>query len=110
LHTSPGRFDGEGRRARSAAIRWVAQHARPDTGFRGAYFSGSTVGLPDDAEPAPSCDIDIFVVTAREDAPAKPGKLRFQGVLPEVGHLPWTELTFRRRRPGVLPPGRQFPR
>ncbi|MER6272513.1 hypothetical protein [Streptomyces sp900105755] len=78
--------------ARSAAIQWVAQHARPDAGFRGAYFSGSTVGLPDDAELSPSSDVDIFVVTAQEDPPAKPGKLRFQNALLEVSYLPWTEL------------------
>ncbi|MGY5014221.1 hypothetical protein ACWCY6_40150 [Streptomyces sp. 900105755] len=78
--------------ARSAAIQWVAQHARSDAGFRGAYFSGSTVGLPDDAELSPSSDVDIFVVTAQEDPPAKPGKLRFQNALLEVSYLPWTEL------------------
>jgi hypothetical protein len=78
--------------ARSAAIQWVAQHARPDAAFRGAYFSGSTVGLPDDAELPPSSDVDIFVVTAQEDLPTKPGKLRFQGALLEVSYLPWTEL------------------
>ncbi|MFF3910255.1 hypothetical protein ACFYZJ_30810 [Streptomyces sp. NPDC001848] len=78
--------------ARSAAIQWVAQHAQPEAGFRGAYFSGSTVGLPDDAELSPSSDIDIFVVTAQEDPPAKPGKLRFQDALLEVSYLPWTEL------------------
>ncbi|MCX5423224.1 hypothetical protein [Streptomyces sp. NBC_00078] len=78
--------------ARSAAIQWVAQHAQPDAGFRGAYFSGSTVGLPDDAELSPSSDIDIFVVTAQEDPPAKPGKLRFQDALLEVSYLPWTEI------------------
>ncbi|GAA2332692.1 hypothetical protein OKJ48_36720 [Streptomyces kunmingensis] len=78
--------------ARSAAIQWVAQHARPDAGFRGAYLSGSTVGLPDDAELSPSSDIDIFVVTAQEDPPVKPGKFRFQDALLEVSYLPWTEL------------------
>lgn len=78
--------------ARSAAIQWVAQHAQPDAGYRGAYFSGSTVGLPDDAELSPSSDIDIFIVTAQDDPPAKPGKLRFQDVLLEVSYLPWTEI------------------
>ncbi|MEV8320152.1 hypothetical protein AB0Q95_38985 [Streptomyces sp. NPDC059900] len=78
--------------ARSAAIEWVARHARSDAGYRGAYFSGSTVGLPDDAELPPSSDIDIFVVTARQDPPVKPGKLRFRGVLLEVSYLPRAEL------------------
>ncbi|MEU6767809.1 hypothetical protein ABZ916_35540 [Streptomyces sp. NPDC046853] len=78
--------------ARSAAIQWVALHARADAAFRGAYFSGSTVGLPDDAELPPSSDIDIFVVTAHQDPPAKPGKLRFRGVLLEVSYLPRSEI------------------
>nr|AMK51271.1 Hex14 [Streptosporangium sp. FXJ7.131] len=78
--------------ARSAAVQWVARYARPDAGFRGAYFSGSTVGLPDDAELPLSSDVDILVVTAEEDPPAKPGKLRFQGALLEVSYLPWSEI------------------
>ena len=36
------------RQVRSVAARWVARHARPELGYRGAYFSGSTVGLPDE--------------------------------------------------------------
>jgi hypothetical protein len=78
--------------ARSAAVQWVAEHAQSDAGFRGAYFSGSTVGLPDDAELPPSSDIDIFVVTAADAPPAKPGKLRYQGALLEVSYLPWAQL------------------
>ena len=78
--------------ARSAAVDWVTQYAQPDIGFRGAYFSGSTVGLPDDTELPPSSDVDIVVVTAQDDPPAKPGKLRFRGALLEVSYLPWTEL------------------
>ncbi|MFF1834878.1 hypothetical protein ACFVXE_11825 [Streptomyces sp. NPDC058231] len=78
--------------ARSAAARWVAQHAQSDAGYRGAYFSGSTVGLPDDAELPPSSDVDIFVVTAADSPQAKPGKLRYQGALLEVSYLPWAEL------------------
>ncbi|MFC8128280.1 hypothetical protein [Streptomyces sp. NPDC057302] len=79
-------------RARSAAVQWVAQHAQPDAGYRGAYFSGSTVGLPDDAELPPSSDVDIFVVTAADSPPVKPGKLPYQGALLEVSYLPWAEL------------------
>jgi hypothetical protein len=79
--------------ARSAAVQWVAEHAQSDAGFRGAYFSGSTVGLPDDAEMAPSSDIDISVITTADDPPAKPGKLRYQGALLEVSYLPWAHLS-----------------
>lgn len=78
--------------ARSAAVQWVARHAQSDADFRGAYFSGSTVGLPDDAELPPSSDVDILVVTAHDDPPTKPGQLRYQDVLLEVSYLPWAEL------------------
>nr|WP_329321558.1 hypothetical protein [Streptomyces sp. NBC_01262] len=78
--------------ARSAAVQWVAQHAQTDAGYRGAYFSGSTVGLSDDAELPASSDVDVFVVTTHDDPPAKTGKLRYQGALLEVSYLPWAEL------------------
>ncbi|MDR8411494.1 hypothetical protein MTP10_22500 [Nonomuraea sp. 3-1Str] len=78
--------------ARAAAARWVAEHARPDPRYRGAYAAGSTVGLPDDAELPPSSDLDLFVVMAQDPPPAKPGKLRYRGVLLEVSHLPWAAL------------------
>jgi hypothetical protein len=42
--------------ARAAAARWVAEHARDAAWFRGAFLSGSTTWLPDDAalRPAPT--------------------------------------------------------
>ncbi|MBV9140822.1 MAG: hypothetical protein JO115_07880 [Pseudonocardiales bacterium] len=45
--------------ARAAAVRWVMCHARREGGFRGAYFSGSTVGSPDDAELPAASDVDV---------------------------------------------------
>ena len=78
--------------ARAAAVRWVAGHARADTDFRGAYFGGSAVGLPDDAELPPSSDLDVFLVTAADVPPVKPGKFRYRGALLEVSHVPWAEL------------------
>ncbi|MFE2086727.1 hypothetical protein [Streptomyces sp. NPDC059460] len=78
---------------RSAATRWVAEHARPEPGFRGAYFSGSTVGLPDDAELSPSSDVDIVVVLAGDEPPVKPGKLRFRGALLEITSVAWADLS-----------------
>nr|WP_307128522.1 hypothetical protein [Streptomyces sp. B1I3] len=77
---------------RSTAATWVARHARSDAGFRGAYFSGSTVGLPDNAELPTSSDVDIVVVTAQDDPPAKPGKLRYGDTLLEISYLPWSQL------------------
>lgn len=79
--------------ARAAARQWVAGHTTQDAGFRGAYFSGSTVGLPDEAPLPPSSDIDITLVTAQDEVPAKIGKFRYQDTLLEVSHQPWTELS-----------------
>ncbi|WP_405902487.1 hypothetical protein OG696_07655 [Streptomyces sp. NBC_00656] len=84
--------------ARAAAVRWVAAHARPAPGYRGAYFSGSTVGRPDDAELPPSSDVDVVVVTEEDEPPAKPGKLRYDGALLEITYVPWAEL----RDPGAV--------
>jgi hypothetical protein len=75
--------------ARDAAIDWVARHAEAQPGFRGAYFIGSSVGLPDDVELAPDSDIDLVVVTADPEPPLKPGKLRHRGALLEVSVFPW---------------------
>jgi hypothetical protein len=77
--------------ARAAAAAWVARYARPAAGFRGAYYSGSTVGLPDDAELPPTSDVDICVVTAADEPPAMPGKLRYRGALLEVSYHPWAQ-------------------
>jgi hypothetical protein len=74
--------------ARAAAAAWVRQHAG-GPGFVGAYVTGSTVGLPDDAVLPPWTDLDIMVVA---DAPARPGKLLYDGVLLEVSQLPWAAL------------------
>ena len=49
--------------ARVAAARWVMRHACREAGFQGAYFSGSTVGLPDDAELPAASDVDVVVIT-----------------------------------------------
>ncbi|MCM2410915.1 hypothetical protein [Streptomyces sp. RKAG290] len=78
--------------ARAAAVRWVAEHAPSTPGYRGAYFSGSTVGRPDDAELAPSSDVDVMVVVAEDEPPAKPGKTLYGGALLEITYVPWAEL------------------
>ncbi|WP_405900607.1 hypothetical protein OG242_26970 [Streptomyces sp. NBC_00727] len=78
--------------ARAAAEHWVAAHARPAPGYLGAYFSGSTVGRPDDAELPVSSDVDVVVVTAGNEAPAKPGKLLHEGALLEITYEPWSLL------------------
>lgn len=78
--------------ARKAAAEWVTKHASQEAGFRGAYFSGSTVGLPDDAELSAASDIDVVIVTAQDEAPPKLGKFNYRDTLIEVTYLSWSQL------------------
>ncbi|MFI1097889.1 hypothetical protein [Streptomyces sp. NPDC020917] len=80
--------------ARAAANDWVTRYARPRPGFAGAYFTGSTVGVPGEAELPASSDVDVVVVTTDDQAPPKPGKLLHDGALLEITYLPWAELAF----------------
>ncbi|MEV4627220.1 hypothetical protein AB0J90_13105 [Micromonospora sp. NPDC049523] len=73
--------------AREAAKDWVLGHARDEAGFVGAFFSGSTTGLPADAELPSTSDVDVVVVTAGDPPALKLGKFRYRGVLLEVTHL-----------------------
>ncbi|OPA75175.1 hypothetical protein BVG16_21460 [Paenibacillus selenitireducens] len=79
--------------ARAFAAEWVIQHASHDHWFIGAYFSGSTVGLPDDLELAISSDIDVVIVIAQEEPPLKLGKFIYRGTLVEVTYLSWNQLS-----------------
>ena len=75
--------------ARAAAADWVSRHARDQPGFRGAYLSGSTISLPDDAELPANSDVDVLLVSAAsQDAPTGLGKLRYRGVLLDIGRVP----------------------
>lgn len=80
------------RAARDAAADWVTQHASREAGFLGAYFSGSTIGLPDDAELSDASDVDVVVVTARDEPPLKLGKFIYHGTLLEATYLSWKQL------------------
>jgi hypothetical protein len=71
----------------------VAKHATLDPRFRGAYFIGSTVGLPEDGELPPGSDMDVAVVTSEVAPPPKPGKLLHRGALLEITLVPWQELS-----------------
>jgi len=73
--------------ARAAAVDWVSRHAGREPWFRGAYFSGSTVGRPDTAELPGTSDIDVMVVIAQAEPPPKPGKFLHLGALLEVSYL-----------------------
>lgn len=78
--------------ARTAAAQWVTEHAAREADFLGAYFTGSTIGLPNDAPMSLSSDIDLMVVTAQTEPPLKPGKFLFENTLLEVTYLPWSQL------------------
>ncbi|MBO1513275.1 hypothetical protein I7822_16620 [Metabacillus sp. BG109] len=75
--------------ARAAAVEWVMEQASQMNGFRGAYFSGSTVGLPDDAELSVASDVDVVIVTEHSEPPPKLGKFIYRDTLVEATYLPW---------------------
>ncbi len=59
----------------------------------GAFLTGSVTALAPDAELPATSDVDVVVVLRNGPAvPAKPGKLRCDGVLLEVTELPWSEV------------------
>jgi len=78
--------------AREAAVDWVTRCAHGQDGFRGAYFSGSTVGLPAEAELPTGSDVDVVVVTSQAEPPLKLGKFMHRGALLEVTYLPWRRI------------------
>jgi hypothetical protein len=75
--------------ARKAATDWVERFASGEAWFVGAYFSGSTVGMTDEAELPVASDVDLVVATNHRETPMKPGKLIHRGVLLEVTFLSW---------------------
>jgi hypothetical protein len=80
------------RAARAAAINWVNQYASREPWFRGAYFSGSTVGRRDNEDLRIGSDVDVVVVTKEDHPPPKLGKFLYNHVLLEVTYLPWNQL------------------
>ncbi|MDF2659329.1 MAG: hypothetical protein K0Q94_2120 [Paenibacillus sp.] len=68
------------------------EHASKEAGFQGAYFSGSTIELPDDALLSATSDIDVVVVTEEPEPPLKLGKFVYRGVLLEVTYVSWHQL------------------
>nr|WP_028612829.1 hypothetical protein [Paenibacillus harenae] len=78
--------------ARTIAAEWVKKEASREAGFRGAYFSGSTVGQPDAAALPAASDIDVVVVLDQAEPPLKLGKFIYRGVLVEATYLTWNRL------------------
>ncbi len=79
--------------ARNVAVEWVMQHGSKEDNFLGAYFSGSIVGMPNDAELTESSDVDIVVVFTLDKPQHKLGKFFYHDVLLEVTYLSWNELS-----------------
>jgi hypothetical protein len=75
--------------AREIAAAWVTTQ---DSGFAGAYLTGSVARLPADADVPRTSDLDVVVVTTGGYAPPKLGKFLHRGVLLEVSFLPESEL------------------
>ncbi|MBE9914842.1 hypothetical protein G8C92_12435 [Paenibacillus donghaensis] len=73
--------------ARQNAAAWVTTNARKEEGYLGAYFSGSTVGRFDQDSLPVGSDIDVVVVREGEEAPPKPGKIRFRDTLIEITYV-----------------------
>ncbi|MEF3303151.1 hypothetical protein [Paenibacillus sp. GYB003] len=78
--------------ARAAATEWVMQYTGQEPWFMGAYFSGSTVGQPDDAMMSVGSDMDVVVVTSEANPPLKPGKFIYRGALIEITFLSWNQI------------------
>ncbi|MFE9206699.1 hypothetical protein [Micromonospora sp. NPDC007230] len=76
--------------AKAVAVDWVRERMRHDLAVRGAFFSGSTVALPDEAVLPASSDVDVLLV--RDEPGGKLGKFRHRGVLLEVTELTWADL------------------
>ncbi len=78
--------------ARAAATEWMRDNLTREPAFRGAFFSGSTITMPDDAELPVASDVDVLVVLDGPLPPTKPGKFRYRGALLEISYLPTDQL------------------
>lgn len=80
------------RTGRKAAVDWISNHASKAPGFQGAYISGSTVGMPDEALLPVGSDIDLIVVIEDAEPPLKLGKFVYEDALLEVTYLSLRQL------------------
>ncbi|MGC4892795.1 hypothetical protein [Micromonospora sp. DT31] len=76
--------------ARAVAVDWVRERMRADPSVEGAFFSGSTVGMLDEAVLPSSSDVDVLLV--RRSPGVKVGKFVRRGVLLEVSEVTWADL------------------
>ncbi|GAA2251256.1 MULTISPECIES: hypothetical protein [Kitasatospora] len=78
--------------ARAAARDWITTNGRSLPGYFGAYLSGSTTVLRDEAELPLGSDVDIMLITRWPVEGHKLGKFTHRGVLLEVTYLAWEQL------------------
>ena len=81
--------------AKRIASEWVQTVATGDPLFAGAVLHGSANWLPDDAEIAPTSDLDIMVIRTGDDGVTKPGKFVYRDLLLEVSYLQWGDISDR---------------
>ena len=76
--------------AKNIAAKWVNEIGSKGEDFLGAYISGSTAEMADDAELPETSDVDIIVVTGKPTT-LKLGKFKYEGILLEVTQIPQEE-------------------
>jgi len=78
--------------AKDIVRQWVTAEAGAIPGFRGAFYHGSAVWLPDNSPLQSTSDIDVMVVVDDPDPPLKLGKFVYRNVLFDVTWLPWDQV------------------
>jgi hypothetical protein len=79
--------------AKRIAREWVREVAVHDPHFVGAVLHGSVNWMEDEAELAPSSDLDVLVIRDGDDDAVKPGKFVYRDLLLEMSYLPWEEIS-----------------
>ena len=73
--------------AKDVARQWVIEEASKVPGFCGAFCAGSTHWFPHGAVFPSTSDVDVWVVVADSDPPAKLGKFIHRDVILDVSYL-----------------------
>jgi hypothetical protein len=77
--------------AKAQARQWVAEEGSRVPGYVGAFHTGSTTWLPDDAELPAGSDVDVALVRTGPVGPDKIGKFSYHGVILEVTDRPMAD-------------------
>ncbi|MEN6478248.1 MAG: hypothetical protein ABFD20_01255 [Anaerolineales bacterium] len=80
------------RQAKELARQWVREQQQRWPGYAGAFVHGSANWLADDADLAPTSDLDVMVVIDGPLPENRPGKFLYGGVLLEGSFLSREEL------------------